>query len=195
MTPQEVLISTGVAALPVDPAEIAQRSGIKMVSYSACVRVYEMDMEELYRTSRYGFGFYVGDTYVCAINENACGEKRRRWTMAHELAHYFLGSDRGTEQEADRFAGELLAPTAVVNLCGVSSAVELSQLCGLSRQAGEIRYKEMCHRREEFILTPQELALVERFSPFIGRYLAQRARHDGYHGYAMRYAKNRFYIE
>ena len=190
MNALDVLHRAGIRRLPTDTEAIAEHFGIKLVSYSSVARIYERDMAELYRISRQGYSFVVDGRYVCAINENSCGETRRRWTIAHELSHCLLGHIRDgrlcctpeEERAADRFAAELLAPLAVVNFCGVTSAEELMRLCRLSRKAAEIRFGQLDARRREAArsrfsdtraeaLSAAELKTVSDFSFFITEYI------------------------
>lgn len=107
------------------------------------------------------------------------GERRRRFTIAHELGHCLLGHVSGfgsaapapaQERAADSFAAELLAPLAVLKMCCISSAEELVRICGISRSADEIRFTELlrCDADES------DLRMILRFSGFIDRYLQCR---------------------
>ncbi len=188
----KVLAAAGVRSLPVDPTELARHFGVKMVDYSTFSRTYGIPIVELYAHSKYGFGFYEGDGYVCAVNENACGGIRRRWTAAHELGHYFLGhisEDRraersaDAERQADAFAAELLAPLLVLHFCAVSSAEELARLCLISQTAARIRFEELCGSRRAAakalhqngfsgalsLDSPENMALLSGFAPFTAR--------------------------
>lgn len=69
---------------------------------------------------------------------------RQRFTVAHELGHYFLGTRHGDEgpieAEADAFAGELLVPGEMLRreLNRTQQAAELAALFKVSRQTLEI---------------------------------------------------------
>ena len=188
----KVLAAAGVRSLPVDPAELARHFGVKMVDYSTFSRTYGIPAAELYRHSKYGFGFYEEGGYICAVNENACGGIRRRWTAAHELGHYFLGhvsadwrAEQGADEErqADAFAAELLAPLLVLHFCAVSSAEELARLCLISQTAARIRFEELCGSRRAAaralhkngfsgalsLESPENMALLSEFAPFTAR--------------------------
>ena len=181
MTFPQIYEIAGVRRLPVDPTEIARSLGIKVVSYKAAAALFEAEPCELYSRSALGFSFKE-DGYCCiALNENACGEQRRRFTAAHELAHCVLGhigngalSDR-QERDAERFAAELLAPLVVLRDCGVGSAREIARLCGISRQAAEVRLTQLSERsRCGFIPTADELRTAEIFREFTESYAAPR---------------------
>ncbi len=219
MNAARILLNSGLTRLPVDLKRIAESNDIKIVDYESCAACYDTDPQKMYSDiSLYGFSFMTDGRYVCAINEKACGKKRRRWTLAHELAHILLGHISGVhtafspdmEQEADRLAAQLLAPLAVLHFCGVSSAAEIARLCGISEQAAGFRYEELCALRRRFgneyrnasangtspdlclFFPDQESRLLQQqMLPFIARYLTIRAANDGYGEY-LRKSKDSF---
>lgn len=88
------------------------------------------------------------DVYEGAIK----GNPRDRFTLCHELGHYFLHQPesisyargnipayRNPEWQANTFAAELMAPYDLVKNM---SANEIAEKCGMSRQAAEIQYRE-----------------------------------------------------
>ncbi len=216
MTAAEVLIKSGISSLPVDLRKIADTYNIKIVSYEDCTSCYETDLPQLYREmSPYGFSFCDEGRYIAAINENSCGKQRRHWTLAHELSHILLGHIDGSsemqqrcEQEADRFAAELLAPLTVLQFCGVSSAEEIQRICGISFQAAEIRFRQLSQQRRQgsrllreggsgtvFTQSNDDKQLLERFLPFISEYITRRSSHDGYAEYLRRIKGHDMVIE
>ncbi len=201
MNAADVLIRAGAAALPVDLNAVAAAHDIKIVSYESCADYLGMSVQQLYaEISPLGFSFREGGRFIAAINHNACGGLRRRWTMAHELSHIFLGHigvdmkrmEESCERAADSFAAELLAPLTVLHFCGVSSAAETARLCGLSKQAAEIRFRQLQELRRKnsaeyrqgrgmaLLLGESDRQLYERFLPFISEYITRRSAHDGY---------------
>ncbi|MBQ8195508.1 MAG: ImmA/IrrE family metallo-endopeptidase [Oscillospiraceae bacterium] len=216
MNAAEILIKAGINSLPTDLNKIAAAFNIKIVSYKDCADCYSMDMQRMYEDiSTQGFSFCVDGAFVAAINENACGRLRRHWTIAHELAHILLGHvtkyDTSVsllrEKEADRLAAELLAPLTVLQFCCVSSVAETERLCRLSRQAAEIRFKELCYERRKgsevyrmggvdiFTRSEQDRALLTQFLPFISEYITRRAPHDCYAIHLSRIKANKMTIE
>ena len=167
----EIYERADIRSLPIDPLAAARSLGIKAVSYKIISECYQITFEELYRKSLWGFSFLEGEFPVLALNESACGERRRRFTAAHELGHCVHGHLHGgnlesAEREANRFAADFLAPLCVLERCGVSSAAEIGRLCGISESAAEIRLRELRsgnYRRDERI--------SEQFAGFIARYL------------------------
>ncbi len=215
MTASEVLNRSGVCTLPVDLNKIAAAYNIKTVNYESCAECYDMELERMYREiSPLGFSFRADGSYVVAINRNSCGSERRRWTLAHELAHVLLGHigdgnarKEGCERAADEFAAQLLAPLAVLHFCCVSSAEEISRICGISVQAAEIRFRQLTALRKKnsaavrqgkytvFAQTAEELELLANFMPFVSEYITRRCMHDGYEKYLGRIKGHDMIIE
>ncbi len=89
-----------------------------------------------------------------SVYEGACrGNGRDRFTIAHEIGHFFLHGDENVsfarldetifpfedpEWQANTFAGELLVP---VDLIKEMSIEEISVKCKVSRQVAEIQKK------------------------------------------------------
>lgn len=203
MTAAEILLESGCCSLPIDINRIAQAHGIKIISFSKCTELYDMDIGDIYRNiSHMGFSFLDEQHYICAINEKACGKQRRRWTTAHELAHVFLGHIDGAaapmpaeyEKAADRFTAELLAPLCVLHFCSVASAEEIAMLTGLSAQAAQIRWRELCtlrrrhseqmrlaarhgsdlHSARDLLPDRHSEQLLMQFLPFIAEYITRK---------------------
>lgn len=172
MTICEVYEKAGIRSLPISPEETAKRLGIKLVSYRSITEIYDISMRELYLKSRFGFSFSEDDRLVIAINENSCGERRRRFTLAHEIAHCVLGhlshieNTAENERAADKFAADFLAPICVLRECGAFRTDEISRLCGISTAAAEICGKRVLSDEK----IPDETAITERFRRFITRY-------------------------
>lgn len=190
----EIYKKTGIRSLPVDPFEAAAALGVKTVDYASVTKVYDAPAAELYLHSRFGFSFRENGAWVIAVNGSSCSERRRRFTVAHELGHCLLehlDSEKTAaqiEREADRFAADLLSPLSVLNFCGVSSALEISRVCGISMRSAELRYGELSAKRRSAydFLSQEELRIIKQFSAFASRYLAERACHDSYERYLTR---------
>lgn len=169
MTIAEIYECADIRSLPIDPLEAVRALGIKAVSYKIICECYQISLEELYHKSLWGFSFLEGETSVIALNECACGERRRRFTTAHELGHCVLGHLSGensafAESEANRFAADFLAPLCVLERCGVRSVTEIERLCGISSYAAEIRFREL--RSAHF---QRDERILKRFEGFISR--------------------------
>lgn len=178
MTFSEIYKRSGTRRLPVDPIAAAEALDVKVLSYKTAVEFIDTDIRELYVQFPLGFSFTEDGVSYIALNENACGgAHRRRFTAAHELAHCVLGHvdsevySASEERAADNFAAELLAPLVVLHEIGVRSAAEISRVCGISRQAAEIRLEDLIAReRSGFRPDDDELHVKELFAEFIGGY-------------------------
>lgn len=213
MTGTQALLRLHTASLPVSVCSAAEKFGIKIVDYAAFVRVYDAYQQEMFRKISYaGFSLKIDGQFICVLNSGLCHRPRRKWTSAHELGHILSGHiseevaiiTREQEREADQFAADLLAPLSVLHFCGVSSAREIERLCGISRQAAELRFNEISRlrraqddlfrlsRRSEhepdclFLRSPEDIMLLQRFLPFISSYINCRCPHDGYEQYLIR---------
>lgn len=130
---------------PVDVARLARAIGLRVISEA-------MDDDLSGYLERRGSGWVIG---VNSLHH----PKRQRFTIAHELGHYFLHSvekDRFSDEillrrnerrnemelEADKFAGELLMPDDEFRRKiedGVRSVSDLSEYFGTSMLA--VKYK------------------------------------------------------
>lgn len=133
--------------LPVDPVAIANDAGI---------HVRSSKFGGTYKESVLGY-IEKRDGQVCIVVNQDNPPTRRRFTCAHELAHFYLHHDgdelefldlRSTirtplEREADIFAAELLMPERVLRDEHASllfpTIEELARRFGVSRQAMQIR--------------------------------------------------------
>ena len=179
----DVFETAEIGDLPINPAKAAGALGIKTVSYRSMTEIYDIEADFLYRRSPFGFSFKSENRFVIAVNENACGERKRRFTIAHELGHCVLGHackltdfrfpTNVEEHAADRFAADFLAPLPVLILCGADSSEEIKKICGISGQAAEIRYRELVRmRRTNFMLFDENRKIADMFDEFIERYCA-----------------------
>ena len=98
---------------------------------------------------------------------------RRRFTIAHELGHVYLGhKQRGVQQEneADWFAAQLLMPECIMmelwSRNGWLMQHEVSDWFMVSGAAARHRIGEM-QRKHWYHIGEQELELVQRYLPYI----------------------------
>jgi Zn-dependent peptidase ImmA (M78 family) len=158
MRAAEVLAARKMDVLPVDPFAIASSVGI------VCQKVSSGSPGGSGCLAGQGgtFGIFYNDSYS---NEGLC-----RFTVAHELGHWFLdghykhvfadgnvrhesdscfGSDDPIEKEADTFAAALLMPPDLFREAtqrqqtGLTAIENLAQLCGTSLTATAIRYADL----------------------------------------------------
>lgn len=172
----QFLIDYNIKSLPVDLLYIAESAGIQVVRNS--------DVNIL----------SGGESGRCIYNEkkdkwhliydDECTVGRRRFTIAHELAHIFLGheliygetgrtfsSDKPqSEIEADTFAMRLLAPACVLKELGITTAEDIEKLCGISKTSAKIRVQRMAKlykNSDHFYESPLEKQVGESFKYFI----------------------------
>jgi IrrE N-terminal-like domain len=148
----DVLKNRKISTLPVDPFGIATGAGI------VC--------EKLYGAGVSGCLAGAGDTFGIFYNSSIANEGFRRFTVAHELGHYFLeghykhifaggnsrhvsdsgySSDDPFEREADAFAAALLMPEDLFKAAcgrvapGFKAIESLAEKCVTSLTATAIR--------------------------------------------------------
>ncbi len=159
----------GIDSLPFDPLAAAALEGIRIVPVSS-------EQGNEYPSLLRGEAALLAEaTPPVILLGNQPTLQRRRWSIAHELAHFLIGAG---EQRADELAGLLLCPPVVLHLCAVRSPREISRLCEVSAQAASIAFERVRSRRltGDFLQTAQERRCAERFLPFISRILSAAAQ-------------------
>ena len=138
-------------SLPVNLTEVARKYGIS---------VRHASFKPPYATDLYGYiAKRDGEIKITVNSENSYG--RKRFTIAHELAHYFLHHDqkeiefldlRSTERDdkeraADAFAAELLMPETCVreehDKLMFPTVRQLALVFGVSEEAMYYRLKNL----------------------------------------------------
>lgn len=154
----EVLDKLKIAALPTDPFGIADAKGI------------EHKQNPALKPGVSGCLMKVGDIFGILYSARFSSEGFRRFTVAHELGHYFLDghvqhlfangqqfhesqsgftSEDKYEREADAFAAALLMPKQLFKAAcgragqGLSAIESLAKLCSTSLTATGIRYARL----------------------------------------------------
>jgi Zn-dependent peptidase ImmA (M78 family) len=123
-----------------------------------------------------------GDQWYLIYDDEAV-VGRRRFTIAHELGHIFLGhellEDRHgrtfntdkpqAETEADIFASRLITPVCVLWGLDIHTAEEIETACGTSKAAAKIHAKRMAvlYERQKFLTSTLERKVYEQFKGFI----------------------------
>lgn len=152
---ERVLADHGLAELPICPHAIAQKAGIHIQPKDAS------------SSGVSGFLMRVGDTFGIMYATHIASEGFIRFTIAHELGHYFIPghaeqlfpggsglhqsrnpftSDDMLERQADHFASALLMPENLfrqaMNGCGqgILAIQTLAAQCKTSLTATAIRY-------------------------------------------------------
>lgn len=169
----QCLIDYNINRLPVDLLEIANKANIKIMRNS--------DVNVL----------SGGESGICLLDGNAwylvyddeSNIGRRRFTIAHEFGHIFLGHElkKGyhgrtfnidkpqVERDADMFAARLLAPACVLWALNIHSAQDIASVCNISKAAANARAERMAvlYERNKFLISPLEKTVYGQFQPFI----------------------------
>lgn len=172
----QLFVDFNIGTMPINVVEIASAAGIKVLKNS--------DVNVLHDGEA---GASITDgTLWYIVYDDTNSKQRIRFTIAHELAHIFLGhelisgyhartinkSKPEVETEADVFASRLLAPACVIWGLGLRSAIDIAKLCDISVQAAEIRASRMetLYARNKFLVSPLERKAFEQFAGFIEKY-------------------------
>lgn len=169
----QCLIDYKISALPVDLLGIANQASIKIVKNS--------DAGEL-SGGESGICFFDGDMWYLIYDDTA-SVGHRRFTIAHELGHIFLGHElingyRGrtfnpdkpqSETDADMFAARILSPACVLWGLNLHTPEEIAVVCNISPPAAKYRANRMAvlYERQKFLISPLERELYKQFKPFI----------------------------
>lgn len=165
----KVLLDGGVCFLPVQVSALCRSMGVAVKLYNGGE---ETDGEST----------ILGGQPLILVSRGK-PIPRQRFTAAHELGHILLGhvgegrpahrgplpADNPIEREANVFASRLLAPACVLWGCGVESVEDIMELCGISRQAAELRRQRLqeLRGRGRFLSSPLERRVYEQFEEFI----------------------------
>lgn len=152
---------------------IAKNNSIKLIKNS---QAHELRPDEA------GISVFDGKQWII-IYDDQVPLGRKRFTVAHELGHIFLGhsliagfyarTPRGTiprvENEANIFASRFLAPACVLWGLGVHTADEIARICEISQEAATIRANRMeeLYKRNMFLTSPLERRVYKQFEKFI----------------------------
>ncbi len=184
----QILIDNNITRLPVKVSSICKNLGIPVISYKKGYKIIKTaGLEEICSQSD-------GITFMGSIFYNEeCSIGRQRFTIAHELGHILMHTeskynrepstnDPFIEQEANIFAGRLLAPACVLWGLGVTTAEQICQICDISPTSAKFRMERLnaLYEREKifikekgmscFLLSPSEKKVYEQFFDYIKTY-------------------------
>lgn len=142
-----LLVSAGVVREPVSLRDVVSALNLELVQKTREPFASEAALEPL------------GDGHAIVLS-GAGSERRRRFTIAHEIGHFVLHPERrrperrggvnaaweGQEREADRFAAELLMPEPLVREAVAQHGPDAARLADrfeVSRQAMEVRLRTL----------------------------------------------------
>ena len=162
-----------IKSLPVSLSSIALKNSIKVFSYEKYSEITKLSCAKI--AEKYGDDGFVQrlqGKYFIFCREDV-PYKKRRWTVAHELGHIFLGhlekerhEHEFSEAEANCFASELLLPTPVLKRCALNSPSDIASECCVSLSAARIKFDELqsgCGMDGEL-----EKLLILQFGEYIG---------------------------
>ena len=180
----EILLSCRVEQLPVNLNAVLSHLEVRAYSYSRGKDLLESTGLSEVAKQVSGLTFYAGPQPVILFND-AETPQRVRFTIGHELGHIVLGhvrpgeythqnrepqpGDSPTEQAANRFAADLLAPACVLWGLDLHRAEDIAEVCKISIQAARFRAErmEILYQRNKFLLHPLEQAVYQQFEPYI----------------------------
>lgn len=169
----QCLLDYNIKELPVNLLHITRKSGIKTIKNSL---VNELAPSESGISVRDGSQWFI-------VYDDGDSIPRRRFTIAHELGHIFLGHElkKGyhtrtinlkkpeSEKEADMFAARLLAPACVLWGLDLHTTDEIQHVCNISYTAAQARADRMkiLYERNKFLTSRLEQKVFENFREFI----------------------------
>lgn len=168
----QILIDFNISALPVKVTDICKELNIPVKLYTPY-------------NDNDGYCYIANGQPIMCISKTATVQ-RQRFTAAHELGHIILGhigkyeltnrepspTDNPIEQAANVFASRLLSPACVLWGLGITTAGQISEICGISIQSAEYRIKRMQEltERNKFLTSPLEAQVYSQFKQFINEH-------------------------
>lgn len=169
----QALIDNKIDSLPVNIVRVVQNNGIRLLKNSQANELKDGES---------GISIFDGTQWFIVYDDfQPIG--RKRFTVAHELGHIFLGHPliagfharttdgrlTQTESEANIFASRFLAPACVLWGLNVHTAADISRICEISAEAAGIRAKRMAelYKRNMFLTSPLERQVYGQFKEFI----------------------------
>lgn len=159
-----------VSSLPVDVLGIAKLCGI---------RVIKNTQVNVLTPKENGRSFFDGDEWFIIYNDLNPIEISR-FTIAHELGHFFLGHELAhvkysdikqfspkpkSEQQADMFAARLLCPACVLWALNLHTVKDITNYCKVPLEIAQTRSERMkeLYKRNKFLTNPLEKEVYNNF--------------------------------
>ena len=165
------MIDYNATSLPINLLEIARKAGIKVRNNSEVL---------VLKNGLPGAALLVNGVWHIVFDDKEPVHGRRRFTIAHELGHIFMGhglingrafdtTRPQAESEADMFAARLLAPACVLWGLKIRTAEDIARICEISMAAAKIRAErmEILYERNKFLTNPLERRVFEQFKKYI----------------------------
>jgi Zn-dependent peptidase ImmA (M78 family) len=169
----QALIDNKITSLPVNVVQVTVDNDIILLKNS---EQNKLSPDEA------GVSVYDGKQWFI-IYDDTLPLGRKRFTVAHELGHIFLGHPliagfhkrtRGiplppTEREADIFASRFLSPACVLWGLDIRTAADIERVCVLSEETAGFRAERMAelYKRDKFLTNSLETQVFEQFKAFI----------------------------
>jgi Zn-dependent peptidase ImmA (M78 family) len=170
----QALIDNAINSLPVNVIKVVNDNGITLLKDSDA---------QILAPGETGVSIFDGNEWFIIYDDAVDSIRRKRFTIAHELGHIFLGHpmiierhvgafvgvDYGVENEANAFASHFLAPACVLWGLGFHSPANISEICRISSSSAAIcseRIVEL-YMRDEFLPNPLEQQVFKQFKEFI----------------------------
>lgn len=172
----QFIIDNQVSELPLQLLTICRNNDYRLLLDSKGIYLKEDDRGATFlKDGKWQIVLNVGDSI-----------QARRYTLAHELGHIFLGHPlrdgkfgrsfgiqrtpkTPEEYQAERFAIDILAPSCVLYGLNLHTAEEISKVCNISMRSAEIRAERMklLYQRNMFLSHPLEREVFKQFSKFM----------------------------
>ena len=179
------LVKFNITSFPVDILKIAREAGIHVKKNS---NTNDLCKGEL------GKSYYDGENWYIVYDDSQ-PVSISRFTIAHELGHFFLGHDLTyskystvssfakkpkEEEQSDRFAVRLLSPACILKELDLHTAEDIAKYCNIPLDVAAERSKRMqvlC-KRNAFFTCPIETEVYETFKPYIRAAMRKRAAEE-----------------
>lgn len=159
--------------MPVNVLSIAKEYGIHVI---------KNDQAKMLSTNQCALCLFVNAQWFIVYDETM-SVTRKRFTVAHELGHIFLGHaiEEGfyarrfdgmhpkDETEANMYAIRLLAPACVLWGLDLHTPDEIARVCSISFSSARWRAKRMeeLYKRNQFLSLPLEKKVYKQFEGYI----------------------------
>lgn len=172
----QTLIDVGVNELPIKLSAVAKYYGIHILKYSDI-------KQDPFNEDGYSIKF---EGKLIIFYNDFKPKQRIRFTIAHELGHCILGHVKEGEitprlnSETDKykdpkeiqanvFARDLLMPATVLHSLNMSSPEQIAEICNVSLQSAEIRFKRLTelNKRGMYNKHPLERQVYSQFKDYI----------------------------
>ncbi len=163
----EIYKDYGFKSFPLDPFEVCEKLGVRLVAYSESPRKIR---RFLVKKSKYGFFVKESKEQPPTIYYNDGLESKGaiRLTIFHELKHYIFNDDNDDDDDlADYFARHFMGPTAFLIQKRLNSPRKIELFCGMSMEAAKNAYSNIVSRRKKYgmDLFDFEVPLIECIEP------------------------------